>query len=286
CDIINLSLYYLEPYLPTLISKTYRYGKFSSNIYQPIVAKVELPKRWFQHFYIFAAPGSSFVLYLVIHEYLWKGNVHECFIWILDMCLGSSRQPLVSSESTFVASVLMTLQCWKRFYETQYINIFSDRKMNISHYLVGYVHYVGALMCIVGESEGFVRGSEGNFSWKRITYFHFICAFIFISSSYAQLRANIILRNLRKNKDGEIDHKIYKIPHGGLFEYVSGALQITEIMMYMTLSMILWQSSSYHYVTLWVLANQISTAVLTHQWYIETFKNYPKSRKILIPFIF
>lgn len=102
----------------------------------------------------------------------------------------------------------------------------------------------------------------------------------------ALLKSNFILRKLRKNKDGKINSTIYKIPHDGLFEYVSGALQITEIIIYITLSIILWQSSTFHYVTIWVLCNQIWTATLTHQWYIQTFKNYPKSRKILIPFIF
>lgn len=202
------------------------------------------------------------------------------------MCMGSSRQALVSPESTLVACVLMTLQSWKRFYETEYINIFSDKKMNILHYVVGLTHYPGVFMCIVGESEGFVKGSNGEFSWERITYFHLICAFVFILSTYTQYRANVILRDLRKNKDGELDSNIYKIPHGGLFEYVSGALQTTEIIIYVILSMILWKCATVHYVTAWVICNQTQTAIMTHRWYVETFESYPKSRKMLIPFIF
>lgn len=100
-------------------------------------------------------------------------------------------------------------------------------------------------------------GSESYFSWKNITYIHLICAFIIILSSYAQLRANYILSGLRKEKTGEINSTVYKIPHGGLFEYVSGALQITEIIIYISLSVILWQSSTYHYVTIWVIINQV-----------------------------
>lgn len=82
---------------------------------------------------------------------------------------------------------------------------------------------------------------------------------IFILFSYTQLKINFILRNLRKDKDNGINSTIYKIPHGGLFEYVSGALQITEIIIYITMSIILWESSTFHYITIWVLVNQVCT---------------------------
>ncbi|KOC69258.1 putative polyprenol reductase [Habropoda laboriosa] len=284
--ILGLLLNYVEVYLPNFLTRSYCYGKFSINIDQPIVAKTEVPKRWFKHFYIFAAPASSYVLYLIICKYLWEYDTPKYVIWILDMLLGSFRQPLVSPECTFVAGLLLSLHCWKRLYETHYVSIFSDKMINISHYMIGFFHYVGTLVSVIGESEGFFEGLGGYFSWERITYLQLICAIIFILSSYAQLKTNFILSNLRKNKDGKINSSVYKIPHGGAFEYVSGALQITEIIIYVTLSIILWQSSTFHYVTIWVIVNQVSTAAMTHKWYIQTFKNYPKSRKIILPYIF
>lgn len=65
----------------------------------------------------------------------------------------------VSPESTFIATLLFTLHCWKRLYETHFVNIFSDNMMNIAHYLMGYIHYIGTLVCIIGESDGFVEGN-------------------------------------------------------------------------------------------------------------------------------
>nr|XP_033204119.1 polyprenol reductase [Bombus vancouverensis nearcticus] len=272
-------------YLPVLITRSFRYGKYSIN-YQSIIKNAEVPKRWFKHFYVLAAPLSSYVLYLIICKFLWTGNSSKNVIWILDICLGSFRQALVSPESTFIATLVLTLHCWKRFYETHFVSIFSDNMMNISHYLLGYIHYIGSLVCIIGESDGFVEGSEGNFSWRRITYLQLICAIICVLSSYVQLRTNFILSNLRYNKDRKITSTAYKIPHGGLFDYISGSLQFTEIIIYILLSIILWQSTNFHYITLWVIINQTVTAVLTHKWYIQTFKNYPMSRKILLPYIF
>lgn len=42
--IVGLLVNYVEPYLPLMLTRSYRYGKFSTNAYQPIVAKTEVPK--------------------------------------------------------------------------------------------------------------------------------------------------------------------------------------------------------------------------------------------------
>lgn len=34
--------------------------------------------------------------------------------------------------------------------------------MNVLHYIVGFYHYIGALICIISESEGFVEGMYTN----------------------------------------------------------------------------------------------------------------------------
>lgn len=44
--IVGLLLNYMEFYLPSIITRIYRYGKFSVDKYQsPLIAKVEVPKR-------------------------------------------------------------------------------------------------------------------------------------------------------------------------------------------------------------------------------------------------
>lgn len=283
---IGLLINYVEAYLPAFLTRSYRYGKISANVDQPVIAKIEVPKRWFKHFYVFAAPASTYVLYLIVRKFLWENDVPKYVLWVLDTCLGPSRQPLVSPECTFLAALLFNLHVWKRLYETQCVSIFSDKRINITHYVIGFFHYMGTLVSLIGESQGFFEDSGEQFYWRRITYFQLVCAIVFVLSSYAQLKTNFILSNLRKDESGKISSTVYKIPHGGLFEYVSGALQITEITVYATLSAILWQSSTFHYVTIWVITNQISTAMLTHKWYIETFESYPKSRKIILPYIF
>ncbi|XP_029370807.1 3-oxo-5-alpha-steroid 4-dehydrogenase 1 [Echeneis naucrates] len=89
-----------------------------------------------------------------------------------------------------------------------------------------------------------------------------------------------ILRNLRK--PGETD---YKIPIGGMFEYVSGANFLGEITEWagFALASQSVQSSAFAIFTTVVLT---SRAVAHHKWYHAKFEDYPKSRRALIPFLF
>ncbi|XP_014607358.1 PREDICTED: polyprenol reductase [Polistes canadensis] len=204
---------------------------------------------------------------------------------LLDASLGKSRKALISPESGFLAMTLLTIHCWKRFYESHYVNVFSDKKMHISHYLVGYLHYTGTLISILGELHGFVRDSDKSIDWHNLTFLQIVCANIFLLSSLMQLQSNFILVNLRKSNN-KVVFDGYKVPHGGLFEYLSSPLQLTEIIIYLSVSVILWQSNTFHYVTLWVILNQVDCAIMEHKWYKQTFQNYPKKRKILIPYLF
>ena len=84
-----------------------------------------------------------------------------------------------------------------------------------------------------------------------------ISATIFLWASYHQLQSNYILSSLRKNEEGVVVTKEYKIPSGGLFDYISNPLQFTEIVLYGCLQIILKDSSSYPVMFAWVITNQV-----------------------------
>lgn len=72
-----------------------------------------------------------------------------------------------------------------------------------------------------------------------------------------QLKTNFILAKLRKNTHGDVVSLEYKIPYDGLFKYIAAPLQLQEILIYLMLSVNLWQASTYHYITVWVVSNQV-----------------------------
>lgn len=157
-SLINL----IEPMLPVFIKQSFRYGKHKHKDPQDaIVTKSEIPKSWFGHFYVFALTWSLWALYLVLKGIITHSEAPDYVLFFLDLVGGGAqnRKVLVDSNSALVATVLMTLQCARRFYETNFVQIFSKKsKINISHYIVGYLHYFGAILALLLNTEGFVRG--------------------------------------------------------------------------------------------------------------------------------
>ncbi|NXP57405.1 S5A1 dehydrogenase, partial [Chloropsis cyanopogon] len=94
------------------------------------------------------------------------------------------------------------------------------------------------------------------------------------------IHSDHILRNLRK--PGETG---YKIPRGGMFEYVSGANFFGEILEWFgfALACCTIESFAFALCTLFILS---SRARQHHKWYLEKFEDYPKDRKIVIPFLY
>lgn len=114
----------------------------------------------------------------------------------------------MSAFTALQATFLLTLQCARRFYETQYIQVFSKQaKINFTHYLVGYLHYFGAFLAIISRAPGFVH----NPNPEDLTYINFDMIVprnlsmmsVFLLAWFQQLRANLMLANLRKNRSGK-----------------------------------------------------------------------------------
>ncbi|XP_069770291.1 3-oxo-5-alpha-steroid 4-dehydrogenase 1 [Narcine bancroftii] len=91
------------------------------------------------------------------------------------------------------------------------------------------------------------------------------------------LHSDHILRNLRK--PGETG---YKIPRGGMFEYISGANFFGEIVEWMGYAVASWSLPTMAFALFGFLFLS-SRAAQHHRWYLEKFEDYPKTRKILIP---
>ncbi|XP_012693471.2 3-oxo-5-alpha-steroid 4-dehydrogenase 2a [Clupea harengus] len=104
--------------------------------------------------------------------------------------------------------------------------------------------------------------------------------FMFFLGMAINIHSDHVLRSLRK--PGET---AYKIPRGGMFEYVSGANYFGEIMEWYGFAMATWSlpALSFAFFTMCSIGPR---AYYHHRFYIEKFSEYPKTRKALIPFIF
>eukprot|EP00300_Choanocystis_sp_HF-7_P027847 c3310_g1_i1.p1 GENE.c3310_g1_i1~~c3310_g1_i1.p1 ORF type:complete len:276 (+),score=55.10 c3310_g1_i1:24-830(+) len=94
------------------------------------------------------------------------------------------------------------------------------------------------------------------------------------------IQSDNILQGLRPPGDTS-----YKIPRGGLFELVSGANFLAEIIEWTGYAMAMNFAFPGVSFALCTALNIGPRAVQHHKWYLTKFDNYPKHRKALIPFL-
>ena len=128
--------------------------------------------------------------------------------------------------------------------------------------------------------NGFFVGYEiGNISQLEFGINTIIGLIIFFTGMYINRSSDNKLISLRQvNKE-------YQIPNGGMFKYISCPNHFGEIVEWIGFAIIVLNLGSLSFV-LWTAFNLIPRALNHHNWYINSFKEYPNDRKAVIPFIF
>jgi len=124
----------------------------------------------------------------------------------------------------------------------------------------------------------FTLGPEYTTAW--FTDIRFILGVaLFALGFFINFQSDEILRNLRK--PGETG---YKIPKGGAYRWVSSPNYFGEILEWLGFALATWSLPALAFA-LWTMSNLSPRARSNHQWYQDTFPEYPKERKALIPFV-
>ncbi|XP_072941519.1 polyprenal reductase [Epargyreus clarus] len=271
-----------EKHVPAFIIKGFRYGSFA---YQGnggnFLQVIEIPKAFYRHFYSFSSLFSSITLIYSTLVYFYGYEVHSYVMIALKLLLEQER-PSVSVLASMAALSLLTIQCIKRCYETYCMQVFAkSSKMNLSHYIAGLGHYFAVIVAIIGQAPLFCGDqNRDKIVWADLkTVILLIPGVpIFLWAVYEQYQTNVIFANLRKDKkSGQVVTEEHKIPHGRLFEKISSPHRFCEIILYTVLLSII-PTKTFFCIFLWVLCNQIQTAIQAHGWYNKTFKNYPTDR--------
>lgn len=107
---------------------------------------------------------------------------------------------------------------------------------------------------------------------------------LYYAAFFANLHADHIVRNLRTKEEVAQGIKKYRVPEGGLFRYVSNPSYLTELLFWAGFALFTWSLAGVYILAI-SAANLVPRAVSSHAWYREKFPDYPKQRKILIPFV-
>ncbi|XP_015259977.1 PREDICTED: 3-oxo-5-alpha-steroid 4-dehydrogenase 2-like [Cyprinodon variegatus] len=103
---------------------------------------------------------------------------------------------------------------------------------------------------------------------------------LFFIGLIINIHSDHILRNLRN--PGEI---VYRIPRGGMFEFVSGANFFGEILEWCGYALAAWSLPTFAFA-FFTICSIGPRAYHHHRDYQQRFKDYPRCRKAVIPFIF
>ncbi|XP_024408194.1 3-oxo-5-alpha-steroid 4-dehydrogenase 2 [Desmodus rotundus] len=188
------------------------------------------------------------------------------------MLVGQPRALLAQPES-----VLLGLFCAHYFHRT-FVYAFLNRGRPFPLGIL----FKGSVFCMGnGLLQGYYLTYCADYPAEWYTDIRFILGvFLFILGMGINIHSDYILCQLRK--PGEI---IYKIPQGGLFTYVSGANFLGEIIEWIGFALATWSlpALAFAFFSLCFLGLR---AFHHHRFYLKIFKDYPKFRKALIPFIF
>lgn len=218
----------------------------------------------------------------------------------------------VTPESVVICMILVMGQVCRRLSECTLLSVYSNARMNVVHYIFGYLFYFGVGLSVVAEAPGFTgRGktyeaslcltdqlnntginstiigpSEVVFKGNFFAWNYVLGVIIFIGASVLQFQSHYILANLRKDNTGKIVTLEHSIPRGGMFNILSCPHYFAEILIYLSLSLIFGgQSSTWWMVCCFVTTNQIIVGLFNHHWYHQKFKDYPSSRKAVLPYV-
>lgn len=133
-----------------------------------------------------------------------------------------------------------------------------------------------------GSLNGYWLGNDASHAdaGAYFTSARFIVGILLFINGFAINNwADTILINLRK--PGETG---YKIPTGGLFNYISCPNHFGEIIEWLGFAVMINSLPAWSFA-LWAFCNLVPRALDHQKWYRKKFADYPKERKAVIPFV-
>lgn len=107
----------------------------------------------------------------------------------------------------------------------------------------------------------------------------FIGVVVFAAGFFINRQSDAILRTLRG--PGETG---YKIPEGGMYGFVSCPNYLGEVMIWTGWAIATWSLAGLSFAV-FTAANLVPRALANHRWYRETFPDYPRTRRAVIPWL-
>ncbi len=150
-----------------------------------------------------------------------------------------------------------------------------DRPMPIS---------VAAMAIVFNSLNAYVNArwisQLGDYPNAWLTDVRFLAgAALFAVGMIINIQSDNILFALRKPGDTG-----YRIPHGGLYRWVSSPNYLGELVEWTGWAIATWSLPGVTFL-LFTVANLVPRAIAHRRWYRETFADFPRERRAVIPFL-
>ncbi|KAM4710318.1 polyprenal reductase [Discoglossus pictus] len=278
-----------QSFICSIFQDVIRYGKTKSVVQRPAwVYYLDVPKRWFTHFYLVSLFWNGILLWFLLQKTLFGVDFPDCIRLLHHFLNVDSKEHILGGEfSTILSLALLWLLSLRRLMECLFVSVFSSGVINLVQYCFGLGYYLLVGLTILGQSPLNNRTVSVADLLMQARWYHAIGVMLYIWASLHQYRCHVILANLRKSKSGKILNLKHAVPCGDWFERVSCPHYFAELLIYISIAIVLglW-NTTWWLVVIYVLFNQALAAVLSHEFYHEKFDNYPVERKAFIPFIF
>lgn len=189
--------------------------------------------------------------------------------------------------SALIGTSLLFSHTLCRLYRSVYVNVFSTKSnQGLLDTVAPYLYTVFVGVTVLSEAPELVGAGFGWFTWSAFHWTHAlgVAAFFFLSSQDNKLQYH--LAKLRKNRAGHIVSEEHKLPKGGLFDTITSAHFLTEILIHGAIGLTLgFKHQSWWLCTGYVAISQFVRAMGRQQWYKRKFEDFPKGRKAIIPYI-
>ncbi|MGC4116644.1 MAG: methyltransferase [Myxococcales bacterium] len=142
---------------------------------------------------------------------------------------------------------------------------------------------------VVTSLHGYLNGTfASSFAGRDTSWFtdpRFLFGLALYATSLAlNIHSDAIVRNLRTKEEVQAGTKVYRIPQGGLFRWISSPSYLTELTAWAGFAILTWSLAGLFIFAI-SCANLLPRVFATHRWYKERFPDYPAERKALIPFV-
>ncbi|KAG9305164.1 hypothetical protein G9A89_010672 [Geosiphon pyriformis] len=210
-------------------------------------------------------------------EYLGPIVIHPIFYYFSETIY---RQSFQHSKMQTITYYLVLAHFIKREFETAFVHRFSHGTMPFHFVFKNSAHY----HLLSGLNLAFwVYGpwnAVGTLGGKREEWYLWTCVAIWTWAQLSNLNTHITLRNLRPPGT-----RVRKIPYGYGFDLVSCPNYFFEIIGWVAI-LALTKSFAALFFLIVGGGQMIIWAIKKHKNYRKEFRDYPRNRKILIPFVF